>query len=88
VADRIVDLARDTHVPILQAAALARALFAHANIGQEIPTALYDAVAEALAWAYQSRRFESAGGERPREPVQLRVPREFDPGVRTAREDL
>jgi hypothetical protein len=52
-------------VPILQAAPLARALFAHANIGQEIPAALYDAVAEVLAWAYHSRRLESMGGERP-----------------------
>jgi flagellar biosynthetic protein FlhB len=88
VADRIVDLARDTHVPVLQAARLARALFAHANIGQEIPAPLYDAVAEALAWAHQSRRFESAGGERPHEPVRLHVPKEFDPGVQTEREGL
>jgi len=87
VADRIVDLARDTHVPILQAAPLARALFAHANIGQEIPAALYDAVAEALAWAYQSRRFESTGGERPREPVQLPIPKEFDSAGPTERDD-
>ena len=58
------------------------------NVGQEIPVALYDAVAEALAWAHQSRRFESAGGERPREPAQLHVPKEFDPGVQAAREDL
>jgi flagellar biosynthesis protein FlhB len=88
VADRIVDLARDTHVPILRAAPLARALFVHVNIGQEIPAALFDAVAEALAWAYQSRRFESAGGERPREPTRPHVPKEFDPGAQAARDDL
>jgi flagellar biosynthetic protein FlhB len=88
VADRIVDLARDTHVPILQAAPLARALFVHVNVGQEIPTALHDAVAEALAWAHQSRRFESAGGERPREPTRPHVPKEFDPGAQAGRDDL
>jgi flagellar biosynthetic protein FlhB len=88
VADRIVDLARDTHVPVLQAGRLARALFAHANIGQEIPAALYDAVAEVLAWAYQARRFESAGGEPPHEPMRLHVPKELDPSVQTEREGL
>jgi len=80
VADRIVELARAGGVPILQAPPLARALFAHAQVGQEIPGRLYSAVAEVLAWVYQVRRFEAEGGEPPREPVVLPVPPELDPG--------
>jgi flagellar biosynthetic protein FlhB len=89
VADRIVEMARGADVPILRAPPLARALFAHADVGQEIPAALYNAVAEVLAWVYQLRRFESAGGERPREPTLLPVPEELDPGAQaTAAESV
>jgi flagellar biosynthetic protein FlhB len=79
VAQRIVELARSHRVPVLSAPPLARALFAHAQIGQEIPAALYNAVAEVLAWVYQLRRYESAGGERPQPPIGLPVPPALDP---------
>jgi len=52
--------------------------FAHAQLGQEIPAALYNAVAEVLAWVHQLRRFEIAGGERPHEPSGLPLPPELD----------
>lgn len=81
VAERIVELARANRVPVLRTAPLARALFAHAEIGREIPAALYNAVAEVLAWVYQLRRFETAGGEPPHEPSGLQVPPELDPGA-------
>jgi flagellar biosynthetic protein FlhB len=81
VAGRIVEIARDASVPVLHAPSLARALSAHTEVGQEIPGPLYNAAAEVLAWVYQLRRFEAAGGERPREPSGLRVPPELDPGA-------
>jgi flagellar biosynthetic protein FlhB len=80
VAGRIIELARDNGVPVLRAPPLARALFAHAEVGQEIPGALYNAVAEVLAWVYQVRRFEAGEGERPAEPGALPVPADLDPG--------
>ncbi len=52
LADRILAAARDAGVPIRHDAALAAALAA-LDLGQEVPEALYVAVAEALAWAYQ-----------------------------------
>jgi flagellar biosynthetic protein FlhB len=73
-------LARDNGVPVLRAPPLARALFTHAEVGQEIPGALYNAVAEVLAWVYQLRRFEAGEGERPAEPSALPVPADLDPG--------
>jgi flagellar biosynthetic protein FlhB len=80
IAERIVEIARENAVPVLRAPPLARALFTHAEVGQEIPGPLYNAVAEVLAWVYQLRRFQAAGGERPREPSGLEVPPGFDPG--------
>jgi flagellar biosynthetic protein FlhB len=84
IADRIVELAREARVPVLRAPPLARALYAHAEIGRVIPGALYNAVAEVLAWVYQVRRFETAGGEPPREPALLPVPPNLDPEARRA----
>ena len=79
VAERIVEVAQHSHVPILHAPALARALFAHAEVGREIPARLYTAVAEVLAWVYQLRQAERSGGEVPRPPTDVTVPADLDP---------
>jgi flagellar biosynthetic protein FlhB len=80
LAERIVQLAREAHVPVLRSPPLARALYAHAQLGRDIPAPLYAAVAEVLAWVYQLRRFESIGGEAPLEPTAVAVPPDLDPG--------
>ena len=51
IADRIVEVAREAGVPIKQDAALANAL-SQLELDEQIPEALYVAVAESLAWAY------------------------------------
>src|SRR4051812_10566738 len=56
IADRIKDEARKHGVPILQNKPLARAIYRAADIGDEIPAALYRAVAEVLALVYKPRR--------------------------------
>lgn len=84
LAQRIVELAHGAGVPVLRSPPLARALFAHAEIDRDIPAALYTAVAEVLAWVYQVRRFETSGGEPPREPSAVAVPAELDPGEAAA----
>jgi flagellar biosynthetic protein FlhB len=53
VARRIRDLAIASQVPIIENPPLARALFAAADVGQEIPPHLYRAVAEILAYLYR-----------------------------------
>jgi flagellar biosynthesis protein len=52
VADRILETARAAGVPVREDASLAEAL-ATLELGDEIPAALYVAVAETLAWAYR-----------------------------------
>lgn len=78
VALRIRELGEDHHVPILEAPPLARALYRHAELGQEIPARLYTAVAEVLAYVYQLRRYHTYGGAQPEAPRELPVPPELD----------
>ena len=52
VADRIIAAARVAGVPVRSDPALAEAL-AKLELDAEVPQALWVAVAEALAWAYQ-----------------------------------
>lgn len=84
LALRIREIARENHIPILEAPPLARALHKHADLGESIPEALYTAVAEVLAYVYQLRRYEKQGGARPQEPGDLPVPCELDPAATTA----
>ena len=79
VALRIRELAAQHGVPVLEAPPLARALHKHAEIGQEIPAALYNAVAQVLAWVYGLRASRAAGRAQPAEPADLEVPAELDP---------
>ena len=51
VADRIVQLARQHGIPIQENQPLA-SLLAHVETGEEIPEALYLAVAQVIAFAY------------------------------------
>jgi flagellar biosynthetic protein FlhB len=79
VALRIRAIAEEHKIPVLEAPPLTRALYRHTQLGQEIPVALYAAVAEVLAWAYQLHRLSGQGGTLPRAPVDLPVPEALDP---------
>ncbi len=79
LALKIRDLARDAKVPVLQAPPLARALYAHTEVDQEVPARLFSAVAQVLAWVYQLRDAMAAGrGMAGLAPVP-EVPADMDP---------
>ena len=77
VAARIRALALEHGVPILEAPPLARALYKHAELEAEIPAALYNAVAQVLAWVFQLKAMRS--GPMPVAPSAIPVPPELDP---------
>ncbi|MES2016820.1 MAG: flagellar biosynthesis protein FlhB [Pseudomonadota bacterium] len=79
VAAKIRELAKEHKVTLLEAPALARALHKHSEIGDEIPEALYAAVAEVLAYVFQLRAWNKGGGKYPERPTKLAVPPELDP---------
>ena len=79
LAARIREIAIQNNVPILEAPPLARALHKHTELGQAIPEALYNAVAEVLAYVYQLRRYRQGSGVMPDAPHDLPVPPQLDP---------
>lgn len=79
MALRIRDTAKTAQVPVLQAAPLARALYAHAEVDREVPLALYSAVAQVLAYVYRLRAALSGRAPLPGELPAIAVPDELDP---------
>jgi len=53
VAERIVNIAEENEIPIVQNIPLARALYNTVEINQEIPPELYTAMAEVLVYIYK-----------------------------------
>jgi len=54
---QIRQIAQQHHVPIVENPPLARMLYKYTPLGGEIPTTLYAAVAEILAWVYRINRY-------------------------------
>ena len=79
IALRIRDLAKEAKVPVLQAPPLARALYAHTEIDQEIPARLFGAVAQVLAWVYQLRDAMAAGRPMMAAAPIPDIPADLDP---------
>ena len=79
LALKIRDLAREAKVPVLQAPPLARALYAHTEVDQEIPARLFSAVAQVLAWVYALRDAAAAGRPVTNEAPMPEVPADMDP---------
>ncbi len=55
IAKRIREIARKHGVPIVENRSLARMLYKMVEVGEEIPEALYKAVAEVLAYVYKQK---------------------------------
>ncbi len=79
LAQRIREIGEEHHVPVLEAPPLARALYHHTELGDEIPETLYTTVAELLAYVFQLRRYREVGGVMPAAPERLPVPENLDP---------
>jgi len=79
LAMRIRDLARSHSIPVLQSPMLARALYANAEIGQDIPSGLFTAVAQVLAYVYRLKAALRGDAVMPGDPPEPQVPPELDP---------
>jgi len=79
LAFKIRDIAKENAIPVLQSPMLARALYANAEIDQDIPTALYTAVAQVLAYIYRLKAAMRGEGPSPGEAPVPFVPPELDP---------
>lgn len=77
IALRIRSIGAENGVPMLEAPPLARALYRHADLDQEIPSTLYAAVAEVLAYVYQLTNWRKVGGAYPQPPREIAIPAEL-----------
>ena len=84
VALKIREVAKTHSIPVLESPMLARALYAHAEIDQAIPSTLYTAVAQVLAYVYRLKAAMSGQGPAPGELTQPHVPPELDPHTKSA----
>lgn len=78
LAMKIREVAKSANVPVLQSPALARALYAHAELDREIPSSLYTAVAQVLAYIYRLKAAMRGEGPMPTQPEPA-VPQGLDP---------
>lgn len=78
VAQKIREIGDEHEVPRLEAPVLARALYAHVDLGREIPAALYTAVAEVLAWSFQLKRARQGIAMMPPTPKNIEVPEDYE----------
>ncbi len=77
VSFRIREVASAHDIPIFTAPPLARALYYSTEIGQQIPTGLYLAVAKILAYVLQLKQSSTIYNRTLDEPTDLEIPEEF-----------
>ncbi|QUM77486.1 flagellar biosynthesis protein FlhB [Moritella sp. 24] len=77
-AFRIRDMAKEHKVPILESAALTRAIYHTTEIDEPIPEGLFIAVAQILAYVYQLDQFKQRKGNRPKPlPKTMDIPEDL-----------
>jgi flagellar biosynthetic protein FlhB len=83
LAMKIRDVAKHHAIPVLQSPMLARALYANSELDQDIPSSLYTAVAQVLAYVYKLRAAMRGDGPMPGELAHPFVPPDLDPLAKT-----
>jgi len=78
VAFRIREIAQANGVPVVSSPRLARAIFHTTEIDQEVPAALYLAVAQVLAYVFHLRNWRRMGGKAPQMPGEFDIPEGMD----------
>ena len=56
IAKKIIDIAREHAVPVIENAPVARALYKMVDLNQQIPPELYKAIAEILLFVYNLKK--------------------------------
>ena len=74
---KIREIAGAHKIEIIQSPVLARAIYYTTEVDQEIPSGLYLAVAQILAYVFQLRNFRKGKGDKPQYPRNINVPRDL-----------
>ncbi len=81
MALKIREVANANDIQIMESPVLARAVYHTTEVDQEIPSGLYMAVAQVLAYVFQLSNYRKGRGEKPEYPRNIPVPKDmvFDP---------
>jgi flagellar biosynthetic protein FlhB len=74
IANKIIEIGKEHTIPIISMPPLARSIFHHTEIGDEIPQKLYVAVAQILAYVYQLKQYRKGKSKKPKLPTKLDIP--------------
>lgn len=77
MALKIREIANAHNIEIIQSPVLARAIFYTTEVDQEIPSGLFLAVAQVLAYVFQLRNYRKGKGDKPAYPRNINVPRDL-----------
>lgn len=77
MAMRIREIARHSDITVFSAPELARSLYRHSDVGETIPSELYLAVAQVLAYVLQVKEASFSDRRRLQRPVDLPIPKPF-----------
>jgi len=74
MAQRIMEIADSHKVPRVSLPPLARSIYFHTEIGDEIPSELYVSVAQVLAYVHQLKLYKRGKLKKPKLPVNVEIP--------------
>jgi flagellar biosynthesis protein FlhB len=78
VALKIREIAAAHKIEIIESPALARAIYHTTDLDAEIPSGLYMAVAQILAYVFQLRNFRKGKSEKPIYPKNIKIPKDME----------
>lgn len=77
IAEKIRQIAKHHEIPVLQIPMLSRAIYYNTEIDQEIPSRLYVACAQVLAYVYKLKMFKKGKAPKPKLPTNINVPKDM-----------
>ena len=81
IAMKIREVANANDVMMIEVPPLARAVYFTTDINEEIPSTLYLAVAQVLAYVFQLKAYRQGQGRKPNSLADIKVPQEAQYGV-------
>ncbi|GGX50800.1 flagellar biosynthesis protein FlhB [Saccharospirillum salsuginis] len=77
VAFKIREIATEYKIPVMEIPPLARSIYHHTEIGGEIPEGLYIAVAQVLAYVYQTEQWKKGHAPKPEGRPDCPIPNDL-----------
>lgn len=77
MAEKIMEIAKAHSVPLVALPPLARSVYFHTEIGDEIPSGLYVGVAQVLAYVHQLKLYKRGKLKKPKLPEKVEIPPEM-----------